>query len=180
MQDHNDAPERAQILSFPRRRGRPKNIQKGTDTGTPELVMKRLMGETIEALDLCLERGIITSAQHWCGIHLRWLYTLRHGAPGVRALDPTHLGGCDIKVDDPLWRTARELEYHEAITLLAQSGHALLIMNLCIYNERPAFLSRLHGATFAQMKPRQRAILNVREGLDKLVTLWKRGKVETR
>ena len=179
MEKQIETPPRAVILSFPRRRGRPRSTNsKGNDTGTPELVMKRLMGETIEVLDLCLERRIITSQQHWCGIHLRWLYTLRHGAPGVRALDPTHLGGCEIKTDDPLWRTARELEYHEAITLLAQSGHALIIMNLCIFNERPVFLNA-RPTQISACKSRQRAILSVTDGLDRLVRHWHRDKSHT-
>ena len=133
------------ILSFPKRRGRPKSTRTTHDRGTPELLIKRQQGETLEALDLCLERRIINDRQHWCGIHLRWLYTLRYGAPGVRAIDTTHLGGFDITVDDPLWRGAREKEYHEAIALLAQSGHALLVMNLCIYNERPLFFKNRKG-----------------------------------
>src|SRR5271154_1852352 len=111
------------ILTFPRRRGRPRSAQRGSDSGTPELVMKRLLGETAESLDLCLERGIITRQQHWCGIHLRWLYTLRYGAPGVRAVDPTHLGGTEISLDDPEWRSAREKEYHDAMKKLTDSGH---------------------------------------------------------
>ena len=178
--DTNAPAPRAIILSFPKKRGRPKAIQRGTDLGTPELILKRLMGETIEALDLCLERRLITPQQHWCGIHLRWLYTLRHGAPSVRALDPTHLGGQDIKTDDVLWRTARELEYHDALTLLAQSGHAMLVMNLCVYNERPAFLSSKKNKLLAECKAEQRALLQLREGLDKLVAHWKRGEPKNR
>ena len=162
-------PRIAVILSFPKRRGRPKNTRPMHDSGTPELVMKRAMGQTMEALDLCLERELITKRQHWCGIHLRWLYTLRYGAPSVRTIDPTHLGGMEIKNDDPLWRSARELEYHEAINLLASSGHALLLLNLCVYNERPVFLRGPHAQA-------ESALDAVREGLDALAELWKRGK----
>lgn len=92
---------RAAILSFPRRRGRPRTAHKGRDLDTPELAQKRRTGETTETLDLCLERGIITHRQHWSGIHLRWLYTLRYGAPGIRAVDPAHVRGLDLKLDDP-------------------------------------------------------------------------------
>lgn len=141
--------------------------------------MKRLMGETMEALDLCLERRLISPQQHWCGIHLRWLYTLRHGAPGVRTLDPTHLGGCEIKNDDPTWRAARELEYNEALNLLAKSGHALLVMNLCIYNERPAFLKHHTGrpakALLSNAASNSAAACKLCDGLDVLVRHWRRG-----
>ncbi len=169
MEKEYDSPRAAVILSFPKRRGRPKVTRPMHDSGTPELVMKRALGETIEALDLCLERGLITQAQHWCGIHLRWLYTLRYGAPSVRTIDPTHLGGAEIKTDDPTWRMAREIEYNEAIGLLAASGHALLIINLCVYNERPIFL---RGASTQS----ENSLFAVREGLDALTRLWRKPK----
>jgi hypothetical protein len=166
-------PPIATILAFPRRRGRPKSARLGNDTGTPELVMKRLHGETAEALDLCLERRIISREQHWCGVHLRWLYTLRHGAPGVRAIDTTHISGLETRVDDPEWRSAREKEYHEAMKKLTASGHALMIANLCIYNIRPKFLAVKKPATsnpFGQAD----MVAILRDGLDVLVSLWKR------
>lgn len=157
----------AQILRFPRKRGRPKSTRPQIDTGTPELIMKRLLGCTTEALDLCLERGIISRRQHWCGIHLRWLFTLRHGVPGVRAVDPTHLGGCELKPEDPTWRDAREKEYNEALCALSKCGHVLQVMNICVYNERPKFLDmRTH------LGDASNAITRLREGLDVLVKLW--------
>ncbi len=163
----------AVILKFPRRRGRPRTEPRMHDTGTPELVMKRLKNETAETLDLCFERDLITREQHWCGIHLRWLYTLRHGAPSVRAVDPTHFGGLELRPDDPEWRQARELEYHEAIRKLSASGHSVLLLNICVHNERPAFL-------FPRKMNNANAYRNslmidlLREGLDVLATLWKR------
>lgn len=172
----------AVILSFPRKRGRPKAAARPShDHGTPELAMKRLMGDTMEALDLCLERGLIDDRQHWCGIHLRWLYTLRHGAPSVSALNPAHLGGMEIKNDDPSWRTARELEYNEALNLLARSGHALIVMNLCVFNERPAFLKAKKNCTATTEKrlklARNEAMLQqLRDGLDLLVQHWRRNR----
>ena len=139
------------------------------DTGPPELVMKRLRNETAEMLDICLERGIITLQQHWCGIHLRWLYTLRYGAPGLRAVDPTHLGGLDIKPDAPDWRSAREREFNDAMEKLRQHGSASLIINLCIYNERPIFLEA--GKSASKNARYLRAQLC--EGFDILFTHWK-------
>lgn len=121
--------------------GRPKTGHKRrmNDTGTPELIAKRIFHHTAEALDLCLERGIVTQEQHWCGIHLRWLYTLRFGAPGVRATDPLHMGGREAIAEDPRWRALREVEYNEAIAAL---GAPLVnpMLALCVFNERPAFL----------------------------------------
>ncbi len=165
----------AAILRFPRRRGRPRITKPGRDTGTPELVMKRLKQETIEALDLCLERGIITPEQHWCGIHLRWLYTLKHGAPGVRAIDTTHLGGSETKTDDPEWRSSREKEYNEVIEKLSLRKLALPVMNLCIHNERPKFLNLRSVASIKNIKKYDDEIAQIQSGLDILVKHWERG-----
>jgi hypothetical protein len=169
-------PPRAAILLFPRKRGRPRKIQSHSDTGTPELVMKRLKQETAEALDLCLEREIITPEQHWCGIHLRWLYTLRYGAPGTRAIDPAHFGGRETKSDDPEWRTSREAEYTEVITKLSDRGLAMPLLELCVYNERPSFLRWHHTAHVSdrQAKENLRAIGKILEGLDVLAEVWRR------
>ena len=163
---------KAKILTFSRRRGRPKSNRPETDTGTPETVMKRLLGVTTEALDLCLERKIITKKQHWCGIHLRWLHTLRHGIPSVRATDLTYLGGGEHKSSDyeePLWRAAREKEYNNAINILTQNGYALLIINLCIYNELPKFFNYNHNKSINTKE----IAIKVSSGLDILAKLWK-------
>ncbi len=171
----------AQILTFSlkRGRGRPKNNRPTTDTGTPETVMKRLLGVTTEALDLCLERGIINQKQHWCGIHLRWLYTLRHGVPSVRALDLSqHIDNNQKSIDyeDLVWREAREKEYNEAINTLTKSGHAILLMNLCIYNERPKFLDCY---SISKIKNNDNNLININilcNGLDVLAKLWQKNK----
>lgn len=169
-------PPRASIIQFPRRRGRPRQSRPSRDTGTPELIMKRIKQETAEALDLCLDRGLLTQEQHWYGVHLRWLYTLRYGAPGIRAIDPSHFGGRETKVDDPTWRAAREAEYNEAIVKLSDRGLAMPLLEICVYNERPKFL-RWHDAariTERQADENIRAINKIREGLDLLADLWKR------
>jgi hypothetical protein len=158
-------------IRLPRGRGRPPVSRPSHDSGTPELVMKRLLGETAESLDLCLERSIITSGQHWCGIHLRWLYTLRYGAPGIRAIDPTHFGGIEISTDDPEWRKAREKEYHDAMKTVSDSGHAHLLISVCIHNERPKFL---HMRTLKYHAKAMDGIIHLRDGLDVLVDHWER------
>ncbi len=154
---------------LPRKRGRPRTVRPMRDSGTAELIMKRLNSETTEALDLCLERGIIDQSQHWCGVHLRWLYTLRFGAPGVRAVDPAHLGGMETKPHDEKWASSREEEYQSALAHLSRSGHAALVMNICIFNEKPAFLlkpANLHASKVIKMAE------NFTEGLDILKSIW--------
>ncbi|MDX1974438.1 MAG: hypothetical protein SFT92_02055 [Rickettsiales bacterium] len=170
------SPPAAVILRFPRRRGRPKQARPRRDLGTPELMAKRLRGETSEALDLCLARGIITERQHWCGVHLRWLYTIRYGAPGVRAVDPSHMGGRETRLDDPAWRNARDDEYNEAMRVLTQSGLALILLNLCVHNERPRFLTMTQKITKARATEIERQIELIQSGLDRLAKLWKRRK----
>lgn len=175
MQTKSVSKSTAQIIKFStNRRGRPKLNRPAYDTGTPETIMKRLLGETSEALDLCLERGIISKQQHWCGIHLRWLYTLRNGVPTVKALDLTHCGGSEEKLEDPQWKEAREQEYNEAINLLTSTGYAISLMNLCIYNERPKFLNLPKTSITKNIEEITNNISRLKSGLDILVRLWKR------
>lgn len=133
------------ILYFPCKRGRPKKIAaQETDLGTPELQAKRAEHLTMEPLDLCLHLKLITPEQHWCGIHLRWLYTLKYGAPSVKALDLAPLGNITPAQDDPIWRAEREEEYTEAMELL-RSGHCeKAVLALCVHHERPKLLTRSH------------------------------------
>ena len=115
-------------------------------------------GLTAETLDWCLERGLIDEKQHWCGIHLRWLYTLRYGAPGIRALDLNEVDGLEIQQDDPKWRELREAEYHTAMQKLSHYGFEQALTSICIYNERPHPMM----------------LIRLRDGLECLVKHWKR------
>lgn len=175
----HDALSRAQILAFerplpkPKGRGRPRKTQPaGKDCGTPELMMKRAQGVTAETLDVCLERGLITQQQHWCGIHLRWLHTLRHGAPSLRALDPAHLRGHAPRSEENDWRSQREQEYRDAIQALTPSGHIALVLNVCIYNDRPSFLTP--SCNEEQAERALTMLMGLSKGLDILVHLWNR------
>lgn len=181
MQQNQNKSNGAKILRFARpvssrggRRGRPKSVRPAIDLGTPELVLKRKLGQTSESLDLCLERGLITPQQHWCGVHLRWLYTLRHGAPGLRALNPVHLGGAMPRSDDPYWRAEREQEYRDAVQALSTGGNIALVVNLCVYNERPRFLETRTRLPQKQQLANAELLQRTRQGLDVLVELWRR------
>ncbi len=126
------------ITRLATRRGRPKSAPLPThDLGTPELIFKRAHSETSEAIDLCLERGLITPAQHRAGMHFRWLYTLRYGAPGVTAVDLTRINGFALAQEaDPHFRQAREAEFDEAVTILQHARAYAIVMAICVYNER--------------------------------------------
>lgn len=132
------------ITRLPSRRGRPKSTPRPTtDLGTPELIFKRAHGDTTEAIDLCLERGIITQAQHRAGLHLRWLYTLRYGAPNISAMDLTRVNGITLAQEmDVTFRQAREAEFDEAVATLRNARAYNIVMAVCMYDERPTHLQR--------------------------------------
>ena len=169
MHTHSDT---SVIIPFPRKRGRPRKILQSRDNGTPELIAKKLTEETTETIDLCYKRELITAQQHWCAIHLRWLYTLRYGAPTVRALDPTHLGGTEPRANDPEWTALREREFNDAMILLNKHGYARLLTQVCIYNECPAFLKN-RGMNARQSALANSFLNNLRAGLDLLAHHWK-------
>lgn len=168
---------------FPTGRGRPRTDRPRRDLGTPELIYKRAHNLTQEPLDACLERGFIDDNQHWSGIHFRWLYTLRYGTPDPTAihLDQT-FDHSQEKLDDPLWREAREAELNEAITCL--EGHHLypLIRALCVHHHRPSFLQFVQNIQdFSSQSARiahqlERELCTIQEGLDILARHWGRKK----
>jgi len=151
-------------MAFSQRRGRPRKQQERSDRGTPELQRKRAQSLTVEPLDYCLTRGLITMEQHWCGIHFRWLYTLKYGAPGVRATDPAHLGGCEHANDNPEWRVERESEFMHCVTLLQTAGLYTPLQTFCIYGTLEEDWCRRHALNLYH--PR------INEGLDLLCDLW--------
>jgi hypothetical protein len=165
--------KKSNVIDFPRAklrgRGRPKSDKPKSDSGTPELVMKRAYGETAETLDLLLERRLITESQHWCGIHLRWLYTLRYGAPSVRTIDLTHVGGTEVIKDDPQWRALREAEFNDAMKRLSKYG--VLTLDICVHNKRPRFLTQNPMNKHYSPQSLQR-LVTIKTGLDILVALW--------
>jgi hypothetical protein len=123
------------------KRGRPKTKLYEKDFGTPELQAKRNNQQTSEALDLCLEKRLISSEQHSAGIRLRWLYTLIFGPPVISGYDPSDLGGkFQSKYNDDNWLKSKKVEYIEAIEGLKSSLTINIVMNTCIFNQYPKFL----------------------------------------
>jgi hypothetical protein len=168
-------------MTFTSQRGRPRKTLPELDAGTPELRLKHALGLTLEPIDLCREKLIITPEQHWCGLHLRWLYTLRYGVPSLTArYTDRNYAPPPIEYDDPTWRALREKEYREAIRLLKNENHYEGVMRLVVYNEVPNFLNaRLQNAARTnhdlQMeleKTRTRLCI----GLDLLANQWRKIK----
>lgn len=152
-------------------RGRPKLGRPAKDYGTPELQNKRRLHLTEEILDGYLRRGIISTNQHWCGIHFRWLHTLRYGIASVKAVDTTHTGGRNCNSDDLEWKLQREEELGHAETLLKHANCYEIILNICVFNvacislQLPiiSYHTDLEGSFYTQ------SLIN---GLDILETLW--------
>ena len=163
-------------------RGRPRRApMPEKDLGTPELIYKRAHGLTTEPLDACLQQGFITEAQHWCGMHLRWLHTLRYGAPdpiSLRWAEEECAGSVDR--NDPLWAQAREEEYLRAIQLLKLDHCLNPIMRLCIYHHPPVFLQSNKAkeaysySDIALAERLNHALAEVQTGLEALVKLWRK------
>ena len=167
------------ITRLPSHLGRPKEQRPSEDIGTPELIMKRIHNLTEEAIDLCLQRQIITEKQHWCAIHMRWLYTIRYGAPCITALDLTRENGLALyEDDDPSWAQARNDEYEEAADLLKSKRRYQPVMAISVYNEHPRFLNQQTlRAAFDRPALRERInrdIYELKDGLDMLVQHWRR------
>lgn len=166
--------------SFRSNRGRPRKAESAkpsTDLGTPELILKRSCNLTAEAIDLCLQRNIIGEREHRAAMHLRWLYTLCFGAPGVTALDLSRGDGAELFAeDDPQWRASREHEYHSAVRLLQQRRYDTLLLPCIIHNEIPDFLC-LNQYEKAMNQPQKRRALqwmttHFNEGLKLLADHW--------
>jgi hypothetical protein len=165
-------------MAFSSLRGRPrKTAPPLRDVGTPELRLKHALNLTAEPIDLCLERALITPEQHRSGIHLRWLYTLRYGAPSLSTHYGDRGGTPEAAVHDPQWRSMREQEYLDACRLLRAHRRYECVLRLCVYNEYPSFLShplreraRRDAALMQQLAQAQQQL---QEGLEALVLHWR-------
>lgn len=170
-------------MAFTSQRGRPRTSRPQIDPGTPELRLKHALGLTTEPIDACLEKQIITPEHHRSALHLRWLYTVRYGAPTLTTRYADTSDNAAIRHDDPEWRASREKEYFQAVTVLKTYGYYESVMRVAIYNETPIFL---HAYMFKKHLPsahfaaRLRAIqTELVEGLALLSHHWQRQRKST-
>lgn len=126
-------------MKFTTRRGRPRKENTGKDKGTAQLQEKRKTGLTTEPLDLCLSRGLITQEQHNAGIRLRWLYTLKMGAPTISAYSPES-GGKICKYEDAGWLARKQAEYQLMLDILDKTKSRKIVIDTCIFSNTPTFL----------------------------------------
>ena len=129
------------MMRFSTKRGRPKCNKPAVDLGTKELQKKRQNNYTKETLDLLSDNELITKKQHKAGIKLRWLHSIRFGIQRITSqvfedygveFKPHHY---NLK-----WRASRELEYETAIKQLKRINSKKLIIDICVFNYRPAYL----------------------------------------
>lgn len=170
------------IRRFKSQRGRPRQsiISSSGDTsdsGTPELILKRAQSLTSEPIDLCLSRGHINEEEHRAALHLRWLYTLRHGAPGISAFDLLRGQGHSIEASaDPAWRSAREREYLQAMALLKRSRSEQAVLSCILYHEMPEFLIPSTSTRLSQhyeLERKARQALHFSDALRQLSSLFR-------
>lgn len=160
-------------MGFSRKRGRPKTEKQEKDLGTVELREKRNRDMTAEPIDLCLKRGLIDQLEHESAIRLKWLYTLRFGAPGISAYNPEKVGKSCFRADCEEWLKARSYEYDQALTALAKIGAKRLVMNICIFGQRPEFLMPYRKSlNTANAHTRYAQLTILKEGLELLTELF--------
>ena len=124
------------------KRGSPIKALIKRDFGTPELLAKRASRLTVEAIDLCLELGLITAAEHKAGLKLRWLYFMKFGSPFISSREITDCRGRNIaKNQDPKKLMEAEHTYAEVLEGLDFIKARQIVLDVCIHNIYPAFLS---------------------------------------
>ena len=158
-------------MPFSNRRGRPKIKQSSIDLGTPELIHKRLLHATSEPLDACLGKHLITSEQHQCGIRFRWLHSLRYGAHNYRTVDPTKLGGRELRYECANWRAKQEAIYNQSAQILHKQQLLQPLIRLSIDNIWPDFLLHMERGMPLKTHSKQH-LAQIRNGLDILTAHW--------
>lgn len=150
-------------MGFTAKRGRPKTRHVGRipDLGTQQLQAKRRQNITIEPLDLLVQKSLISEEQHWAGIHLRWLYTLKMGAPNISASNLDELYGRELRMEDEGWREDREAEYNLAVETLQISKTFKEVMDMAVFGVKSFPLKTIE-------------LQRIREGLSHLCQLWKK------
>ena len=152
-------------MGFSAKRGRPKTKLVGRipDLGTEQLQAKRRQNATIEPLDLLLQKSLISNEQHSAGIHLRWLYTLKMGAPNISASNLDEFSSRELRNEDDNWRESREIEYNLAVEILQNSGSFKSVMDVSVFG--------------VQRFPLQSTDLaKIRDGLSLLCKIWQKNK----
>lgn len=119
---------------FRTRRGRPSTLRINKDSGTPELVLKRAMGLTLEVVDACHQNGWLSDSQVKSAMHFRWLFALRFGVPTVQCRD---LAGrsASPNCNNAQWHADRQEEYRKSAQLLETRGLLNSVLRGVVFND---------------------------------------------
>lgn len=163
-------------MGFSSKRGRPKTktatkAVDERDLGTLELQAKRLSGVTKEAIDVIREKDLISSLQYSAAMHLRWLYTIRFGAPGISAINLEVNHGREISRNDEIWQAEREREYAMAVEKLRAGGSLKIVMNIVVFNTPPKFIN-IGNQRSSDIVACGQELVKFRDGLTTLMELW--------
>lgn len=150
-------------MGFSSKRGRPRKSVSISDKGTSQLQAKRLNNATVEPFDLLQAKSLISDDQHRAGIHLRWLFTIKNGAPNISAMVYDDYAGRNIRADEEDWRLQREAEYNAAIEALRQNSCLKQVMDAAVYN-------------VIKLPIQAENLDKLRDGLRLLCKLWKRSE----
>ena len=153
--------------------GRPRQVRPDIDTGTPELVAKRLMMArdpmlSTCPLDLALSKGVIDQDQHTAANYFAACRALVFGSPHPKALDILRTSGASTIPNT----SEAETKYRMACADLDARGSGVLnaVEDFVVHERFPVWL--LEGTA---SKSRER----VMEGLMVLMW-WYRGRSRAR
>ena len=126
-----------------------------------------------EPLDILLHKNIINEKQHWAGMHLRWLHSIRFGIQNITSLKHYPFS-IEIKQDNPEWREEREIEYSQAIYELKKYKLHDIISSMVIFGKIPKFLliKNLMNINIIKSLSYANEVDDIKDGLDTLVELW--------
>lgn len=145
---------------FTNRRGRPRSERPALDKGTPELQNKRKQNITVETIDTCLSKGLISESQHLAALRFRRLYSLRFGAPHIRALD---LGRASYSrsysmAESTIWRERHEAAYRQLAQHLETAGSLVAVLRVAVFNDSSVLRP--------QLPTTQETLTRLKRGLD--------------
>lgn len=153
-----------------RGRGRPKSTHQGADLGTPELQYYKKHHLTEEVIDRYLRHNILDSNQHWCGIHLRWLYTKLYGLPTARAVAFIEKGRSCLEENAAQLKDMHD-QYHYASQLLLKENLHKTVLDVTVFN-RDILFDSMHYQRANPQNPKYNLKSNLINGMNILVKCW--------
>jgi hypothetical protein len=163
-------------MSFTSKRGRPlaANKLKVIEGGRQESLdaNQRKLRINREPIDIYYDKGLIDDSAHWAGLHFRWLYTLKFGAPGISAIDIDRENGRAPALHDPLWQEEREKEYAMAVEKLRNLGALKIVLNIAVFGHFPKYMQIGRPTRKDYTRNNLNEVLKLREGLEVLASHW--------